>query len=155
VKASAEDPAGRDEEGDWEVEVPWKIGDPLPDGRRSQAVLDTLQSTDEGRRVPDEEDALSEVSEAELWESQGEPGTGAEAGCWGDSTVPPHAGLHCVGRRRLDSFIFPFICLRIFLGAPHIFLGQAWAEGEKRCLQRTATARTADRKRTVHNLTMI
>ena len=31
-------------------------------------MLDFLSSTDVGRRVPAEEDAASEVSEAELWE---------------------------------------------------------------------------------------
>jgi len=36
-----------------------------------------------------------------------------------------------------------FFCY--FIGAPHTFLEQAWAEG-KGCLQRAATARTADGK---------
>jgi len=55
-------------------------GSPSPastDERCSRAALDILSSTDVGRRVPaEEEDAVSEVSEAELreWEE------GAEAG---------------------------------------------------------------------------
>ena len=40
-----------------------KIRDLLADGRRSQAVLDFLSTTDVGRLVPAEEDAGSEVSE--------------------------------------------------------------------------------------------
>jgi len=39
----------------------WKIRDLLADGRRTQAVLDFLSATDVGRRVPAEEDTVSEV----------------------------------------------------------------------------------------------
>ena len=46
----------------------WKVRDLLADGRCSQAVLDTLCSTDVGRLVPAEEDAGSEASEWELRE---------------------------------------------------------------------------------------
>jgi len=45
--------------------------------RRSRAVLDFLSSADVGRRAPAEEgDAVSEVSEAELWEWMEEPDAG-------------------------------------------------------------------------------
>jgi len=55
----------RKETGRWKDR--WKIRDLLADERCSQAVLDFLSSTDVGRRVPaEEEDAVSEVSEAEL-----------------------------------------------------------------------------------------
>ena len=57
----------RKETGRWKDR--WKIRDLLAGGRRSQAVLDFLSHTDVGRRVPaGEEDAVSEVSEAELRE---------------------------------------------------------------------------------------
>ena len=55
-------------------------------GRRcDRAVLDFLTSTDVGRRVPAEEDTVSEVSEAELreWmeEHGAEPDTGGSRHC--------------------------------------------------------------------------
>jgi len=57
----------------------WKIRDLLADGRCSRTVLDFLSSTDVGRRVPaEEEDAVSEVSEAELREWMEEQVAGAE-----------------------------------------------------------------------------
>ena len=56
----------------------WNVRDLLADERCSQAVLDIITSTDVGRRVPAEEDAVSEVSEAELRERLGEQGAGAE-----------------------------------------------------------------------------
>ena len=47
----------------------WNIRDLLADGRCGRVVLDFLSTTDVGRRVPaEEEDAVSEVSEAELQE---------------------------------------------------------------------------------------
>ena len=55
-----------------------KIRDLLADERCSRAVLDFLNSTDVGRRVPAEEDAVSEVSEAELREFLGELGAEVE-----------------------------------------------------------------------------
>jgi len=80
----------------------------------------TSSPTDVGRRVPAEEDAVSEVSEAELreWEEEHEPEQlGAGEG-------------------------------------PLLFLPTAdfMAKGS---LQRAATAWTADKKWTVHNLAMI
>jgi len=66
----------------------------LADERCSRAVLDFLTSTDLGRRVPAaEEDTVSEVSEAELWEWEEEQGAEVEglgAG-GGTTTVPSHA----------------------------------------------------------------
>ena len=56
----------------------WKIRDLLADERCGRAVLDFLSTTDVGRRVPAEEDAVSEVSEAELREWEEEQGAGAE-----------------------------------------------------------------------------
>ena len=56
----------------------WKIRDPLVDERCGRAVLDFLSTTNVGRRVPAEEDAVSEVSEAELREWEEEHGAGAE-----------------------------------------------------------------------------
>ena len=57
------------------------------------------------------------------------------------------------GSRFLLSFPWS-LSLCYLLGARRLFLGQAWAEG-KGALERAAIARTADRKRTVHNLAMI
>jgi len=54
----------------------WKIRDLLADERCGQAALDFLSTTDVGRRVLAEEDAVSEVSEAELLEFLGELGAG-------------------------------------------------------------------------------
>jgi len=59
----------------------------LADEKCGRAVLDFLSTMDVGRRVPAEEDAVSEVSEAELREFLGEPGAGAEE--------PGAGGLHC------------------------------------------------------------
>jgi len=60
----------QEETGKWESR--WKIRDLPTDGRCSQAVLDFLSTTDVGRRVPAEEDTVSEVSEAERreWEEE-------------------------------------------------------------------------------------
>ena len=63
----------------------WKIRDLLADERCGQAVLDFLSTTDVGRRVPAEEDAVSEVPEAELREWQGEQ----EAEVLGAAGEPP------------------------------------------------------------------
>ena len=79
------------ETGKWKDR--WKVRDVLADGRCSRAVLDFLSTTDVGRRVPaEEEDAVSEVSEAELREWVGEQGAGAqEPGAGGGvATVPTH-----------------------------------------------------------------
>jgi len=56
----------------------WKIRNLLADERCGRAVLDFLSTTDVGRRVPAEEDGVSEVSEAELREFLEELGAGAE-----------------------------------------------------------------------------
>jgi len=60
------------EAGKWKSR--WRIRDLLAGGRCSQTVLDFLSATDVRRRVPAEEDAASEVSEAELreWEQGAE-----------------------------------------------------------------------------------
>ena len=53
-------------------------------------MLDFLSSTDVGRRVPAEEDAVSEVSEAEVREFLEEQGVGAdEAGTGGTPLFLP------------------------------------------------------------------
>jgi len=65
----------------------WKVRDLLADGRCSRAVLDFLSSTDVGRRVPPEEDdAVSAVSELEVQEWLEEQGAGAEGP---DGEEPP------------------------------------------------------------------
>jgi len=66
MEAAAENPVGRGQEGDREVEDRWRIRDLLADERCSRAVLDFLSTTGAGRRVPAEEDAGSEVPEWEL-----------------------------------------------------------------------------------------
>ena len=60
----------------------WKVWDLLADERCGRAILDFLSATDVGRRVPAEEDAVSEVSKAELqeWEEEQEA----------DTTIPAH-----------------------------------------------------------------
>jgi len=78
----------RKETGKWKSR--WKIRNLLADERCGRAVLDFLSTTDEGRRVPAEEDAVSEVSEAELREFLGEQGAGAEEpGAGGTSLFLP------------------------------------------------------------------
>jgi len=74
----------RKETGRWKDR--WKIRDLLADKRCGRAVLDFLSSTDVGRRVPAEEEAVSEVSEAELreWEEEQEAG---ELGAGGESPL--------------------------------------------------------------------
>ena len=70
----------RKETGRWRYR--WKIQDLLADERYGRAVLDFLSTTDVGRRVPAEEDAVGEVSEEELrgwgWGGGGGRGAGAE-----------------------------------------------------------------------------
>jgi len=62
---------GRGTEKNWEVGEP--VGDPgsIADGRRGQAVLDFLSSTNVGKLVPAADDVGSEVSEWELREHRG------------------------------------------------------------------------------------
>jgi len=78
VEGPAENPVGGGAEGNWEGEGP--VEDSSPPGRRKvgRAVLGLLPTTDVGRRVPAEEDAVSEVSEAELREFLGELEAGAK-----------------------------------------------------------------------------
>jgi len=52
-------------------------------------------------------------------------------------------------RFRFGSFLCHFPWARL------LFIGTGLDGGQKGCLQRAATARTADRKRTVHTLAMI
>jgi len=66
VEGPTEDPVGGGAGETGKLRGRWKIRDLLADGRCSQAVLDFLSATDMGRRVPAEEDTVSEVSEAEL-----------------------------------------------------------------------------------------
>ena len=70
--------------------------DPGPPGAREVwvggwVVLDFLSTTDVGRRVSAEEEAASEVSEAEVREVLEEQGAAAVEPAPGDSTVPTHA----------------------------------------------------------------
>jgi len=66
----------RKETGRWKGR--WKVRDLMADERCGRAVLDFLSTTDVGRRVPAEEDAVSEVSEAEVREWLEEQSAGAE-----------------------------------------------------------------------------
>jgi len=146
----------------------WKIQDLLADGRCSRAVLDFLSSTDVGRRGPAEKEALSEVSESELreWEEEqtaGERGAGKDLHCSSPRRTPwgrlaqCRSGwwffpfVHFLFRSR--SFSFPFLCN--LLGVLLFFLRTGRGGGQRGRLQRAATARTADRKRTVRNLATI
>ena len=112
-----------------------------------------LSTTDVGRRVPAEEDAVSEVSEAELGEWEEEQGAEAgERGAGGElDHCPPHARLHGDRGQGLGGFICPFPFFFSFV----ISLVRAtfsWVRPGRRAkgsLQRAATARTVERKRTV------
>ena len=84
--------------------------------------------------MPAEEAAVSEVSEAELQEFLGKLGAGGTPLFLPTPDFMAFAGTVEGGGQRLSfvfSFVFharsPFRCS--FLGAHHIFLGQAWAEG--------------------------
>ena len=66
----------RKEAGRWKER--WKIRDLLADERCRRAVLDFLSTTDVGRRVPGEEDAVSAVSKLEVREWLDEQGAEAE-----------------------------------------------------------------------------
>jgi len=60
----------------------WKVRDLLADGRCSRAVLDFLSTTDVGRRVPAvEDDAVSTVSELQVWEVGGAGSGGRGVRC--------------------------------------------------------------------------
>jgi len=99
----------RKETGRWKDR--WKIWDLLADERRGRAVLDFLSTTDVGKRVPVEEDAVSEVSEAELqeWvEEQGAEELGAGEGLLLFLPTPDFMASAEESRRRTR---FPFVHL--------------------------------------------
>jgi len=93
----------------------------LANERCGRVVLDFLSTTDVGRRVPAEQEAVS-VSEA-AGVVGGAGGGGCGAGRWGDTTASAHGVLYGVRRRGLGGFIclFSSLLLRYFLGAHHIF----------------------------------
>jgi len=120
----------------------------------------------------EKDDALSAVSELEVRKWLDEQGAGAEVGgYWGDSIVTSHARLHGVRRNGLGAgpggvFASP-ICFVFYARYSLLSFSSVIslvritsscdrpgprAEGSLQC---AATARTADRKRTVHNLAMI
>jgi len=82
----------------------------------------------------------------------------------GTTAVPTHALFRGIGRRGVRGRVmfFSFVLLlsplffpsRFSLVRNYYFSGEAWAEG-KRGACKSRRARTADRKRTVHNLAMI
>jgi len=79
-------------------------------------VLDFLSSTDVGRRVPaEEEDAVSEVSEAELREWMEEQVAGAEEPDGGTTAVPTHARLHGIRGNGIGGGLNCAIFLCLFL----------------------------------------
>jgi len=84
----------RRETGRWKDR--WKIRNLLADEKSIRAVLGFLSATDVGRRVPTgEEEAVSEVSEAEQREWTQEQGASAEEPCRGGTTTfLTHARLH-------------------------------------------------------------
>jgi len=134
----------------------WKVRDLLADGRCSRAVLDFLSTTDVGRWVPgvEEDDAVSAVSELEVREWLEEQGAGAEEQDAGGNyrcSYPRPTSWRRQARSRGDGVRFSFgSFLGHFPWARLPFLGTGLGGGQKGCLQRAATARTADRKRTVH-----
>ena len=89
VEGPTEDPVGGgadQETGRWKDR--WKVWGPMADERCGRAVLDFLSTTDMERGVPaEEEDAVSEVSEAEVREWLEEQGAGAEVSGAGEE--PP------------------------------------------------------------------
>jgi len=131
------------------VEDPVEGPGPLADERCGRVVLDFLSTMDVGRRVPAEEDAVSEVSEAELreWERSRERGPRSRAmGSCSCSFPRLTSGRPQERARRFHlsfPFVFPFLSLCHFLDARHTSLGQAWAEGKGEL----ATCPRADRER--------
>ena len=68
----------------------WKIRDLLADERCARPVLDFLSTTDVGRLAPpldERDDAVSEVSDLQLWEFVEELGAGAEEGVTGGTPL--------------------------------------------------------------------
>jgi len=153
----------RKETGRWKDR--WKIRDLLADERCSRAVLDFLKSTDVGRRVPAEEDAVSEVSEVELREFLVELGAEVEEpGAGGTPLFLPTPDF-MASAGTVEVAGTPLFCLSSVFHVRSPFFSISLVRSTfprdrlrrraKGSLQRAATARTADRKRTVHNLAMI
>ena len=89
----------------------WKIRDLLADERCGRAVLSFLSTTDVGRCFPgEEEDAVSAVSELEVWEWLDEQGAGAEEAGAGGSPLFLHARLHGARRNGLGAGRSSFLC---------------------------------------------
>jgi len=102
----------------------WKIHDLLSDARCSLAVLDFLSTTDVGRRVPAEEDAVGEILErqggAERRKSRGRRRSWVQREnrmSWVSYNVPTHAlfrgilGRGLGGALRFSLFFLSFFCL--------------------------------------------
>jgi len=135
------------------------IRDLLADDRCSRAVLDFLATTEIGRLVPAEEDAQSEASEWELREQrEREEERGAEAERLGAEVeeplfLPRPAFMVSARKRSENGFGLSFICH--FLGAPFIFLGQAWADDKGKlatCRHRADTSRETAKNVRRHSL---
>ena len=134
----------RKETGRWKNR--WKIRDLLANERCSWAVLDFLSTTDVERRVPAEEDAVSEVSEAEQREWTEEQGAGAEGpGAGGNHhcSYPRLTSWRPQGRSRRFplslSFVLSFVISLVRVTS-------SWDRPGRRAkghLQRVATVQTA------------
>jgi len=140
----------------------WKARDLLAEAECSRAVLDFLASTDVGRRVPAEaeEGAVSEVSELEVreWMEEHEAGT-EEPGAGGNPRCSCPQPLHGVRTNGLgDAFLCSLLApsrslLFLSFVIPLVRITSSWDRPGRRAkgrLQRAATARTADRKRTAY-----
>ena len=137
----------------------WKIRDLLVDERCSWAVLGFLSSMEVGRRVlAEEEDAVGAVSELEVREWLEEQGVGAEelGGEEPPLFLPTPDFMASAGEGSLLFHLsFPFVFSFVI---PLVRFTSSWdrpGRSAKGRLQRAASARTADRKRTVHNLATI
>jgi len=93
----------------------WKIRDRLADERCGQAVLDFLSTTGVGRRVPAEEDAVSEVSEAELREFLGELRAGVEEPGGGGTPLFLPTPDFMASAGTVYGWTRPFFCLFLCL----------------------------------------
>ena len=123
-------------------------------------MLDFLSTTDVGRWVlgVEEDDPVSAVSELEVREWLEEQGAGAEeqdAGGDYRCSYPRPTSWQRQVRSRGTGCTFPLVLRCHFPWAHLLCIGTGLGGGQKGCLQRAATARTADRKRTVHILAMI
>ena len=122
---------------------------------RSRVVLEFLTSTNAGRRVPaEEQDTVTEVSEAELQEWGEEQEACAEE--------PGAGGNHHCYCPRLTSWRPQVRGSRFHLSLSFVISlvpsTSSWDRPGRRAkgnLQRAAAVRTADRKRTVYNLTVV